>query len=190
MVITRLASTGLSRMLYACLAACALPLQVAVAQEYEVAQPDDDAIPVSVAKEPEGVLFPAEEHEYHYSNYIAGFVGYTSEERGEGGLTLAGEYTHRLSKHTGFGVIVERLQGDIDSWVVLAATGYRTEKWKFYGGIGFDDPDDRERELLLRVGTTYVIPRDKRTEWLISGAVDFVDGETVVLFGGALGYGF
>jgi len=167
-----------------------LVVQSAAGEEYELAEPESDAIPVAVAKDPAGVLFPDEEHEYHYSNYIAGFLGYTSEDRGEGGLTLAAEYSHRFTRHTGAGVVIERLQGDIDSWVALVAPGYRTERWKFYGGIGVEDKDDADTEVLYRLGTTFVIPRDERTEWLVSAAVDFVDGETVLLFGGALGFGF
>ena len=93
-------------------------------------------------------LFPEEEHERHYRNYVAGFAGYTSEERGEGGLTLGGELTHRFTKHTGAGVVVERVLGDVDAWVALVGTGYRTERWKFYGGIGFEDPDDHGKETL------------------------------------------
>jgi hypothetical protein len=135
-------------------------------------------------------LFPSEEHESHYRNYVAGFAGYTSEERGEGGLTLGGELTHRFSKHTGLGLIAEYVSGDVDAWVALVATGYRTERWKFYGGIGFEDPDDHGRETLYRVGMTHVIPWKGRTEWLVTAAVDFVDGDSVWLLGLALGYGF
>lgn len=136
------------------------------------------------------VLFPDESHETHYRNYVAAFAGYTSEERGEGGLTLGGEFTHRFSKHLGAGLVVERVLGDVDAWVALAGGGYRTERWKFYGGIGLEDPDDDGREMLYRLGTTYVIPWQERTEWLVTGAVDFVDGDSVWVLGLAIGYGF
>ena len=144
----------------------------------------------SHTQEPTKSLFPEAEHESHYRNYVAVAAGYTSEDRGEGGLTLGGELTHRFSKHTGVGVITEYVFGDIDAWVALVATGYRTERWKFYGGIGFEDPEDHSRETLYRVGATHVIPWNESTEWLVTGAVDFVDGESVWVLGLALGYGF
>jgi len=140
--------------------------------------------------ETDTVLFPDENHETHYRNYVAAFAGYTSEERGEGGLTLGGEFTRRISKHFGVGLVAERVYGDVDAWVALAGTGYRTERWKFFGGIGFEDPQDHGKETLFRLGITHVIPWQPRTEWLVTGAVDFVDGESVWLLGLALGYGF
>ncbi len=151
---------------------------------------EESAEHTAKSNETETLLFPNEEHEKHYKNYVAGFAGYTSEDRGEGGLTLGGELTHRFSKHTGVGLIAEYVFGDVDALVALVATGYRTERWKFYGGIGFEDPEGHGKETLYRLGITHVIPWKPRTEWLITGAVDFVDGEEIWLLGAALGYGF
>jgi hypothetical protein len=66
---------------------------------------------------------------------------------------------------------------------------YRFGRWKFYVAPGIEDSDEHGSEPLLRLSSEYEF---EAGSWEISPqlAVDFVDGEEVLIVGVVFGKGF
>jgi len=133
-----------------------------------------------------------EAHEFH-RNWAAVFLGVTSEERRGGSPALGIEYARHLSPAFAIGGILEYTFGDDDFWVVAVPFAYRTGPWKIYVAPGFEveklkDSVD-ESEFLLRIGGEYAFEIGK-LEIAPQIDVDFVDSDTVLIFGVTLGTNF
>jgi len=126
-------------------------------------------------------------HESH-RNVLSFFVGVTQEERRENGAALGIAYERHLGESFGVGVIAERTFGDLDFWVYAVPIGYRTGAWKLYVAPGIED-GDHGSESLVRLGAEYAFEAGR---WEISPqlAVDFVDGNQVLVLGVVFGWGF
>jgi len=126
-------------------------------------------------------------HDFH-PNLLALFVGVTSEERNDSGLTLGIEYERRVNESFGVGLLAEYSFGDLDFWVYAVPFAYHTGRWKFYIAPGVED-GDHGRESLVRIGGEYAY---KVGAWEISPQldVDFVGGEQVAVLGVTFGKGF
>jgi len=129
-----------------------------------------------------------EGHGYH-PNVIALFAGVTSEERREGSFTLGLEYHRRFNDSFGVGVVAEHVFADHEFNVVAIPFSWYVGQWKLFAAPGFEKSDHHDREFLARVGVEYAIPVGK-IEISPQIMVDFVDDDSVIVFGLALGKGF
>jgi len=127
-------------------------------------------------------------HAYH-PNVVGVFAGVTSEERREGSFTLGLEYHRRFSEQFGIGVVAEHVFADHDFNVVAVPFSWYLGQWKLFAGPGFEKSDHHDREFLARVGAEYAIPVGK-IEISPQIMVDFVDGDSVLVFGLTFGKGF
>ena len=127
-------------------------------------------------------------HKSH-KNVVSFFTGVTHEGRRENGAALGVAYERLLNKKFSFGVLAEHTFGDADFTVYAVAFAYRLDRWKFYVAPGIEDSDAHGTESLVRLGTEYAF---EAGSWEISPqlAVDFVDGEEVLILGVAFGKGF
>jgi hypothetical protein len=126
-------------------------------------------------------------HESH-QNVLSFFVGVTHEERRDYGVALGIAYERLLNESFSVGVIAEHTFGDLDFWVYAVPFGYRAGPWKFYVAPGIED-GDHGSESLVRLGAEYAF---EAGTWEISPqlAVDFVDGDQVLVLGVVFGWGF
>lgn len=131
------------------------------------------------------------EEEYH-KNTIAGFIGITSADRRENGLSIGAEYERRINKIFGIGAIIgERTFGDVDTWVFALPFAFHTGPWKMYAAPGVEhDVDSNDNEPLIRLGVEYGFEISERWEIAPQVDVDFVESDAVFIFGVTFGYGF
>ena len=87
------------------------------------------------------------------------------------------------------GAFAEHTFGDADFTVYAVAFAYRFDRWKFYIAPGIEKSDAHGTESLVRLGAEYAF---KRGTWEVSPqlAVDFVDGDEVLVLGVVFGKGF
>ncbi len=133
-----------------------------------------------------------ETHEFH-RNWAAVFLGVTSEDRRGSNPALGIEYARHLSRAFAIGGIVEYTFSDDEFWVLAVPFAYRTGPWKFYVAPGFEVEELSDgmgdSELLLRIGGEYAFEIGK-LEIAPQIDVDFVDSDTVFVFGVTLGTSF
>ncbi len=129
-----------------------------------------------------------EHHEDFHPNFLALFIGVTSEERRESGLALGIEYEYRLNRSFGIGVLAEHTFGDVDTTVYAMPFAYHTGRWKVYIAPGIED-GDLGNESLWRTGVEYAFEIGR---WEVSPQldIDFVDGDTAFVLGVTIGKGF
>ena len=126
-------------------------------------------------------------HEFH-RNFVAGFIGVTHEGRRDNGFALGIAYERILNESFGIGVIAEHTFGDFNFWVYAVPFAYRTGRWRMYIAPGVEDGED-STESLVRLGVEYAFEVG-RLEIAPQLAVDFVDGEEVLVLGAVIGKGF
>jgi hypothetical protein len=128
-------------------------------------------------------------HDYH-RNTIAGFIGITGEDRRERAFTLGLEYERRISKTFGVVLSLERAMGDLDFTVLTVPFAWHRGPWTFSAGPGIEFPDhEGENEFVVRGSVLYTFERSGY-ELAPKFAVDFVDGEVVLIGGLVVGFGF
>jgi hypothetical protein len=129
------------------------------------------------------------EHEFH-RNYLAVFVGITSEDRRESATTFGIEYERRLSERFGIGGLVEHAFGDLDFTVYAVPFAYHSGPWKLYAAPGIENADHHSgNEFLFRLGVEYGF-QVGRYEVAPQFDVDFVNGEEVLVLGITFGRGY
>jgi hypothetical protein len=128
----------------------------------------------------------ASEHEHH-ANDIALFFGLAHEGRHDG-PALGLEYERRLSPVLGIGVLAERTWGDFDFWVYAIPITLHADRWKFIVAPGIEESGGHT-EKLLRFTVGYEL-QGSEIKVTPSISVDFVDDESVYVFGIAFGMGF
>ncbi len=126
-------------------------------------------------------------HEFH-RNIVAGFVGVTHEGRRDNGFALGIAYERLLTESFGIGVIAEHTFGDLDFWVYAVPFAYRTGRWRLYIAPGVED-GKHSTESLVRLGAEYAFEVGA-LEIAPQLAVDFVDGEDVLVLGVVFAKGF
>ncbi len=126
-------------------------------------------------------------HSYH-KNTMGVFAGITGEDRRERAPTLAIEYERRLNEKFGVGFTLERAFGDLDFNLYVAGAAYHSGHWKYFLGAGIEDGEHGSESLVrvglergFEVGSFEIAPQF---------AVDFVDGDAVIVFGAAFAKGF
>ncbi len=133
-----------------------------------------------------------EAHEFH-RNWAALFIGLTSEERRNGKPALGVEYARHLNPAFAIGSIIEYTFGDHNFWVLAVPFAYRTGPWKAYIAPGFEIEELRdglsESNFLLRIGGEYAFEIGE-LEVAPQIDVDFVDDDTVLVFGVTIGTSF
>jgi hypothetical protein len=127
-------------------------------------------------------------HEFH-QNTLFGFIGITGEDRRDRAGTVAIEYERRFSQRWGLSAGLEHAFGDLDFTVFTLPVVFHSGKWGLYAGPGMERHHGHDSEFLFRVGVVYefeagnVVIAPKFN-------VDFVDGDTVLVGGVAIGFGF
>lgn len=126
-------------------------------------------------------------HDSH-RNFVAVFAGATLEGRRDGGPALGIAYERLVTRSFGIGVIAEHTFGDLDFWVYAVPFAYHTGPWRLYVAPGVEDTD-HGTESLVRLGAEYAF---EVSTWEISPqlALDFVDGEEVIVLGVVFGKRF
>jgi hypothetical protein len=127
------------------------------------------------------------DHEFH-RNFVAGFVGITSEARREKAVALGIAYERFLNESFAIGIIAEHSFGDLNFWVYAVPFAYRTGRWRLYVAPGVED-GDHGTESLVRLGAEYAFEVGT-LEISPQLAVDFVDGEEVFVLGVVIGKAF
>jgi hypothetical protein len=125
----------------------------------------------------------------HHKNFFAIFVGLTHEGRRETAGALGVGYERLLNESFAIGVLAEHTFGDAGFWVYAVPFSYRVDRWKFYIAPGIEDSDAHGTESLVRLSAEYAF---EAGSWEISPqlAVDFVEGEKVLVLGVVFGKGF
>ncbi len=126
-------------------------------------------------------------HEFH-RNIVAGFVGVTHEGRRDNGFALGIAYERLLTESFGIGVIAEHTFGDLDFWIYAVPFAYRTGRWRLYIAPGVED-GKHSTDSLVRLGAEYAFEVGA-LEIAPQLAVDFVDGEDVLVLGVVFAKGF
>ena len=123
-----------------------------------------------------------------HKNVVSFFVGFTHVGRRENGAALGVAYERQLNESFSIGVFAEHTFGGDGFTVYAVPFGYRFDRWKFYIAPGIED-SDHGTESLVRLGAEYAF---EAGSWEISPqlAVDFVDGEEVLILGVVFGKGF
>jgi hypothetical protein len=140
------------------------------------------------ASEHEAVSAHESANESH-KNTVSFFAGVTHAGRRKNGSALGIGYERLLNDSFGIGVLAEHTFGDADFTVFAVAFAYRVDRWKFYIAPGIEDSDAHGTESLVRLSAEYAF---EAGAWEISPqlAVDFVDGEEVLILGVVFGKGF
>ena len=127
-------------------------------------------------------------HELH-KNVVSFFAGLTHSGRRDNAAALGVAYERLLSKSFAIGALAEHTFGNENFTVYAVPFSYRVDRWKFYVAPGIEDSDDHGTESLVRLAAEYAFEVDS---WEISPqfAVDFVDGDRVLILGVAFGKGF
>ena len=131
------------------------------------------------------------EHEYH-NNYLALFVGVTSEDRRDSAATVGLEYERRLSETFGVGALIEHAYGDLDFTVYAVPFAYHAGPWKLYAAPGIEDSEHHHgNEFLFRLGVEYGFAVG-RYEVAPQFDIDFVEidtggGNSILLSGVSIG---
>ena len=142
------------------------------------------------AQETEHKSVSGHEMEHHeHKNVLSFFTGVTHGGRRDNGLALGIAYERLLNKSFAIGVIAERTFGDFDLMVYAVPFAYRMDRWKFYVAPGIEDSKVHGTDSLVRLGAEYAL---KTGTWEISPqlAVDFVNGDGVLVLGVVFGKGF
>lgn len=124
-----------------------------------------------------------------HRNVVSFFVGATHAGRRENGAALGVAYERLVNDSFAIGVIAEHTFGDADFTVYAVAFAYRMDRWKFYIAPGIEDSKAHGTDSLVRLGAEYAF---EAGSWEISPqlAVDFVDGDEVLVLGVVFGKGF
>jgi hypothetical protein len=122
-------------------------------------------------------------------NVISVFTGVTHAGRRKNGAALGVGYERLLSDSLAIGVLAEHTFGDADVWVYAVPFSYRVDRWKFYVAPGIEESDEHGTESLVRLSAEYAF---EAGSWEISPqfAIDFVDGDEVLIMGVVFGWGF
>jgi len=126
---------------------------------------------------------------HEHKNVVSFFTGLTHGGRRTNALALGVAYERLLSKSFAIGVIAEHTFADDDFTVYAVPFAYRIDRWKFYVAPGIEESDAHGTESLVRLGAEYAF---KAGTWEVSPqlAVDFVDGDEMLILGIVFGKGF
>ena len=135
---------------------------------------------------------PASAHESahgSHKNVFSLFAGVTHAGRRKNSVALGVAYERLLNESFGIGVFAEHAFGDADFTVYAVPFAYRVDRWKFYIAPGIEDSTEHGTESLVRLAAEYAF---EAGSWEVSPqlAVDFVDGEEVLILGVVFGKGF
>ena len=125
----------------------------------------------------------------HHKNFLAFFVGVAHAGRRDNAGSLGVGYERHLTKSFGIGVLAEHTFGDDEFTVYAVPFTYRVDRWKFYIAPGIEESDAHGTESLVRLSAEYAF---EAGTWEIAPqvAVDFVDGDEVLVLGVVFGKGF
>jgi hypothetical protein len=119
---------------------------------------------------------------------LAVFLGDTYDD-GDHGFTLGLDYEYRLSRWLGLGGMVDFVgSGDREYVVGIPVFLHATKRLTFELAAGLERSDGSSNAL-VRLGAMYGIPLGP-VELVPTVALDFVDGDTVYVFGAAFAWDF
>ena len=156
---------------------------------------EDDA-----AEDDAGEERPHHIHGHHklHPNHIGLFLGVTAGGEAEGHgeesrtATIALDYERRFTRLFGAGAIVEFAGGERRDWATGVSATFRPwQRTKFSLGAGLEHHQGSSNsEALARIGFSYafeVVPGNSVSPEI---NLDFVDGETLLVAGVTIGWGF
>jgi hypothetical protein len=149
----------------------------------------------------------AHHHGHVAANEVGLVFGITKEPHHDGQFTVGAEYEHRFSKRWGVGAFVDFAGGDLRNYLfglvacyhpldhVRLHAGPALEFHNGRGGITHDEHgdavvDEDETFFVLRVGAAYSFHFNEHWGVAPTVSADFVDGETVWVYGASLNYGW
>jgi len=127
-------------------------------------------------------------HAYH-DNHAALFAGFTGEVRRDRSFSLGLDYEQRFSESFGVGVLAERAFGDRDFWIAAIPFSWHKGHWKFSVAPGVEHEKGHDDHGLVRLSVDYGFEING-FELAPLLAVDFVESDTVLVLGVAIGLGF
>jgi hypothetical protein len=156
----------------------------------------------------------AHETEEHHENHLAVFLGGThAEDRTD--VTFGLDYERRPWQRVGFGLIFDYAGGDLREYIVAGAVIFHPvggltltlapglerrpvegETGEEHGGeheagvASTEVSGGRESVFVFRLGLSYEFELGERWSLAPQFNLDFVDGETVEVFGVSVGFGF
>ncbi len=126
---------------------------------------------------------------HRHANKFEFVLSNTHTEHGENAVTAAMSYHRRISPLVSVGVLGEYAFGDIDTGIVgIPVKLYPGQGWVFTGMPGVEIHDSNT-EGLFRVGVGYEFELEGFSLTPEVNA-DFVDGETNIVTGISIGFGF
>lgn len=162
---------------------CCLLAMLCAASPQSWSQPTEDEAPALAARHAAVSHTQSTGHHRAFPHHTLGvFVGDTSEDRRNQGLTLGLEYEYRVNERFGLGAIIEHVAGDLDTNVAVLPLAWHRGPWKLYAGPGLEKSKEESAEFLLRVGLEYGF-HFGAYELSPQVDVDFVDGEHLLIFG-------
>lgn len=135
------------------------------------------------------LVVAAEDEHGSHQNHLAVFGGFTGEARRERSFSLGLDYERRISESFGVGALLERASGDRDFWVAAIPFSLHRGHWKFSVAPGIEHEEGHGDHGLIRVSAGYGI-KINGLEIAPLLAVDFVEGDTVLVMGITIGMGF
>lgn len=140
------------------------------------------------ASEYESSVTHESDHGSH-KNIFSFFTGITHTGRRENSGALGLGYERLLNESFGIGMFAEHTFGDAEFTVYAVSFAYRLDRWKFIVAPGIENSRKHGAESLVRLGTEYAF---EAGSWEISPqlAVDFVDGDEVLVLGVVFGKSF
>ena len=136
-----------------------------------------------------GELESKAHEEKDYRNVIALFGGNT-KDGSENGASIGLEYVYRISPLFSIGGLGEYAGGDFDSWVIgVPVIIHPHAGWFFRLAPGLEF-EDSETNFLFRAGSGYEFELMPRWSLAPEINVDFVDGDTKLVYGLTLSWEF
>lgn len=148
-------------------------------------------LPLSNAEE----THAGSEHSFH-KHHIALFLGNTQDDHGNSGISIGGDYEHRINKWLGLGGFVEYAGGDLENLRIgIPLFIHPYKEWRLlaaFGGEIYKDPESKEKDrgFVFRTGVGYLFPVGKDITVAPEFFVDFSEHETLFIYGLSVGYGF
>jgi hypothetical protein len=124
-----------------------------------------------------------------YRNKVSLFGGNT-QDGSENGASIGLEYEYQLNPRFGIGGLGEYAGGDFDSWVIgIPVFIHPHAGWFFRLAPGLEF-EDSETNFLFRAGLGYEFELMPRWSLAPEFNVDFVDGDTKLVYGLTLSWEF
>jgi hypothetical protein len=131
------------------------------------------------------------EHAHHHPHHVGLFLGNTQDGE-KHGFSVGLDYEYRLHDLVGIGALGEYAGGDFDHWVFgvpVLLHPYKGLVLKLTPGVEYKNTTSKSK-FLVRTGMAYSFHLTDTWTLAPELSVDFVDEETVLVYGVSVGLGF